>query len=599
MNLFPFFNTSRLKNEDIMITIIIMMIIFGTIVFTIIVGILINNKNKAILKEKDGVNNSYSNCILNLKSQTIKINKLNCLEEIQNIPIFDFLIKFDIKDQNDIKLWFESLIIEKEVDENKKVFIANEIKEYKQGKYLKYTRVIFNVNQIDRNKGLIYFIKEDLKNIPYQIVNKKIRGIKKSKKGHPVFYGYKEIKTLFESGAFLKGSAYFLSFQLKKDNFCGFNEKYIFYKIIDRFFKTYDESDVYILLNEENPLEILIFDSKFYTESQLNRKIEYIYNKILAICEVNSFSRFYTLVCTACKCSDLPNGFEKSYDLIKRFCINLIEEKKSYEYLDARSNDFKALQDSYSEEVSKIIRNSLIDIYFDPIIKISKNKIYISGYNYTPVVRDTSFKNYKEFKKYANKFDLRKDCFSLVIKKTINNFIAQKDNPNLRLFSLIDLQDVPYANRIFPHLSNLKECNLVLTFKNNEFIDFEDDQEYIRVVKTAQSKGYDCALYINLNDYSLKDSTYKLFNYFLFNFENYKDLKSNSIDFLRIHSLLEKFVKFDRPIMCVNVHNWTIIELLIRSGITYFSSPNVFQTSTLLSPIDKKVTRKFQNIIKE
>ena len=96
----------------------------------------------------------------------------------------------------------------------------------------------------------------------------------------------------------------------------------------------------------------------------------------------------------------------------------------------------------------------------------------------------------------------------------------------------------------------------------------------------------------------LKEGT-KIFNYFLFNLENYKELKSNSREFVKVHCLLEKFVKFNKPIICVNVYNWAVMELLIKCGITYFSSPNVFSSSTLLSPLDKKTLRKFNSIVKE
>ncbi len=588
-------------NFDYKLAIAIFVIVFMVILLVLAIVYIVLLNKKTNIKEKNRLEslNIFSDCVLNLRTQTVKIIKLNNLSEVRTIPFLDFLTQFDVKEQNELKLWFESLVVEKDPNENKKVYLATEVVHSSNKKTIKYVKTTLTVNQIDRNANVIYFVKEPQKSIPTQILFKKNK-----KKVHPVFYSYNDFKALFEAGDFKKGACYFIKLISRKDTFCSFNEKYIFYKVINNFFKYYEESNIYVLFNEENPLEILIVDvksssSKSENDRQLRNKINIIYEHLKKMCEICGFLRFFTLVAVSTKCSELPQEMEKSYDLINRFCSNLIEEKKNCEYLNAKSNDFIVLQDSYSDAVASVIRNNKIDIYFTPIIKATKKKTYIFGYSYLPKLTDEKISDYEVFKNQAARFDLRKECFSLVIKKTINNFIAQKPNSTTRLFSLIDLEDIPYANRLFPHISNLKDCNLVLTFKNNEFIDYEDDQEYIHVIKTAQSKGYDCALYININDYFLKDSTYKMFNYFLFNFDNYKELKANNREFIKIHTLLEQFVKFNKPIICVNVYNWAIIELLVKSGISYFSSPNIFSRSALLSPIDKKAERKFNNIFKE
>ena len=585
------------ENHKLGLAILIIVFLFCMVVFAIIYGVLLRKKNLMTEKKRLENSNIFCNCILNLRTQTVKIIKLNNLDDIQTIPFLDFLTNFSVKEQNDLKLWFESLVVEKDPCENKKVFLATEVIYSTNKKNIKYEKTTLTVNQIDRAANVIYFIKEPQKYIPCQIKNKKLI---KNKRNNEIFLNYSQIKSLFESNELKKGSCYFIKLISKNDTFCSFNEKYIFYKIMNNFFKYYEESNIYVLFNEENPLDILIFDSKGYTEYQLSNRVSNIYNKIQRMCDVDGFSRFFSIVAISTKCEDLSHEFDKSYGLINKYCSSMIEEKKCVEYLNAKSNDFKALQDTYSNEVSYIINNGLVNIYFDPVIKITPKRVTIFGYNYTPILSgDSKFVDFEEFKKYANKFDYRKECYSFVIRKTISNFINQKNNASYRLFSLIDLQDVPYANRLFPHISDLKDCNLILTFKNNEFIDNENDEEYIHVIKNAQTKGYDCALYRNINDYDLKESTYKLFNYFLFNLENYKELKSNSREFVKVHCLLEKFVKFNKPIICVNVYNWAVMELLIKCGITYFSSPNVFSSSTLLSPLDKKTLRKFNSIVKE
>jgi len=130
-------------------------------------------------------------------------------------------------------------------------------------------------------------------------------------------------------------------------------------------------------------------------------------------------------------------------------------------------------------------------------------------------------------------------------------------------------------------------------------IDFEDDLTYIHTIKNIQTKGYECGIIITQNDYTLKDSTYNLFNYFIFDLSSITTIKSNSREFMNLHSNLEKFVKFNKPIVCINVYSWAIMELLIKSGINYVSSKEINGGSTLLLPLEKKAERKLTTMMRK
>ena len=250
------------ENHKLGLAILIIVFLFCMVVFAIIYGVLLRKKNLMTEKKRLDNSNIFCNCILNLRTQTVKIIKLNNLDDIQTIPFLDFLTNFSVKEQNDLKLWFESLVVEKDPCENKKVFLATEVIYSTNKKNIKYEKTTLTVNQIDRAANVIYFIKEPQKYIPCQIKNKKLI---KNKRNNEIFLNYSQIKSLFESNELKKGSCYFIKLISKNDTFCSFNEKYIFYKIMNNFFKYYEESNIYVLFNEENPLDILIFDSKGYT----------------------------------------------------------------------------------------------------------------------------------------------------------------------------------------------------------------------------------------------------------------------------------------------------------------------------------------------
>ena len=115
------------ENHKLGLAILIIVFLFCMVVFAIIYGVLLRKKNLMTEKKRLENSNIFCNCILNLRTQTVKIIKLNNLDDIQTIPFLDFLTNFSVKEQNDLKLWFESLVVEKDPSENKKVFLATEV----------------------------------------------------------------------------------------------------------------------------------------------------------------------------------------------------------------------------------------------------------------------------------------------------------------------------------------------------------------------------------------------------------------------------------------------------------------------------------------
>ena len=168
----------------------------------------------------------------------------------------------------------------------------------------------------------------------------------------------------------------------------------------------------------------------------------------------------------------------------------------------------------------------------------------------------------------------------------------------MHLYCFFDISLLKYTSTIFSHIGNINEANLVLTFLNNEFIDSDDDDYYVTLIKSLKEKGYECGLKVSLNDYTLKEGIYNLFDMFFFDLHGIKNFKQNTREFLSIHSLLEKFLKYKKPLILINCPSWNSIELLAKSGITYFSSDVITPKSPMLLPLDKKATKKLLNMYK-
>ena len=149
------------------------------------------------------------------------------------------------------------------------------------------------------------------------------------------------------------------------------------------------------------------------------------------------------------------------------------------------------------------------------------------------------------------------------------------------------------------HFSGVSEISIVLCFESSEFIDSEDDLDLLKKLKLLQEKGYELALFTRSDDYILKSKTYAIFDYFFFNSEVESNVKYNSASFLKAHRFLDKIVKYNAIIVSYDAPNMQAIELLVKSGIEYFSSDALSPKSSMLLPFDKKLSKKLLNMYKQ
>lgn len=577
------------------IIIFTVVIVILALLITIIVFFKVSRKT--IAKEEKAINKYFKisyNYVINYKERTVQWFDLKDTSKINSFSFDEFLGIFEFKEHSVIDNWLYDCLNAKDLQDKQKVLLTTEIKKIDKRNFI-HSKVVLEITQLDKEKSLIYLTKNKLRHLPLSI--KKRGSFGKVKIDHKYIITQDEFVINYNKDIYRKGTMYYIMFIKKKDKFSSYNEKRMYYEMLDIFFKTIPDADIYSFLNESNSLDIFILDNRFFSNIDIKSFLEKLSNEINAYQESAGYKNVFDNVIVSAKAVDLKRNFDEMYKSLNKYALSLYEEKKLTGYYYPQSKEVKTLEQTYNGEVNKVLRNESIDIYYKPIIRIHRNKVNIVGYQSFSELKESTFADYNEFIKYANQFDLKKEAFGLSFKKAVSSFVSQNDNVLLKLFFLIELGDIPYANRLFPHVSNLKDANLVLVFKNNEFIDFEDDEEYIHTIKTLQSKGYECALLINLNDYTLKDNTYKLFDYFLFDFNSFSGLKQTSRDFVKVHSLLEKFVKFNTPMMCLNANSWSIIDMLFKSGITYFSSDVICPKNTLLLPIEKKVNKKLINMI--
>lgn len=580
--------------------------IVGAVLLMIICLIIIyltisKSKNQSY---KNRISAEFTDCrtyVVDLKTQTVSWFKLKNLRKIRTITYVEFLNFFEVKDQNNIRNWMVSLLeVETKKNGSDNVVLTNML--YKEGKrFLVYRTVLF-ASQIDKENKLIYLNADTLLHVPNDEFKKNV--FKQIRNANPLFLKHKthyllsEMKKAYEGNELIRANLYFVKLFKVLDKGIVENEYYVRYELMDYICRCFKGTDLYFYLNPDNPQEVMFIDNTLMNSYQINHKIQEILNSINELLEIYGYLNTLVPVITASKVTSLNKNFEIAYQDMQKFTQTVYNDNKNYAFYYPENSGMHSAEEGYKSEIDHILRNQLLDVFYSPVIYLLDRNTIIESYTFHVFPKSSIFKSYLELRKFCAQYEEQQKVFSISSKKVISTFLTQKGDASFKLFFPIEIVDLPFAIKSFPHINNLNDANITFLFKNNVFIDFETDPYYLRTIQNLKMKSYEIGLIITIGDFSLKDDTYKMFDLFVFDCNKLNNVKATSVDFINLHALLTKFVKFQKPIVCVNVNNWPLLELLSKSGVRYFGGDVISQYSSMLLPLDKRVIKKLSNLSK-
>ena len=258
-----------------------------------------------------------------------------------------------------------------------------------------------------------------------------------------------------------------------------------------------------------------------------------------------------------------------------------------------------ALSDSaYRTEVERIIEEKKIHYYFRPIYSV--DKATITGYFTKAVPYDAYFDSMEELKDYAIRTEDDKALFSTIVKDTIHLFLSGNAEEGNKLFFPVRMQERSHLLTTFGKLSRAHSANMVFLFNESDVysslpsFDVDAILEYMKLVKV---KGYEVGLFMNNQELKLPPRLYGAFDYFAVSFEF--AASASDMDALvrsQLHALVEKLLKYDKPIIATDVEGWASIELIVSSGMRYVSSETFAPYDLMMNPPSPKSLKRIKEI---
>ncbi len=246
--------------------------------------------------------------------------------------------------------------------------------------------------------------------------------------------------------------------------------------------------------------------------------------------------------------------------------------------------------DDSKSEVAKIVRGRKFVDKFRPVYNV-KNRA-IQGYLVRTIPVNTAFDNIEEMKNYAYRAKDSGTLFSAIVKDAVGRFTAERgDDQNLIIYLPTMVCEIGALIKSMPKMKKAKEANIMFVFKESDifaYIDKSKSENFFNVLVDLNTKGYSVAILLEDNRLLLSDTIYSRCDSFFIDFaESTGDVSGAKIR-SQIGALVDKLVKFSKPIIATNLTSWISIEMVVGAGINFISSDVFSPYDDNLKPINKR-----------
>lgn len=342
-----------------------------------------------------------------------------------------------------------------------------------------------------------------------------------------------------------------------------------------------------------------------FTDLRLNQRAQGLYlahmilNDISRYLSLNSMSSSIGVWVGAVEHENFPGDGDTIVQQARKTAQIAMEDNDLIGWYEKGRQTETLMNDvSYRTEVERIISDKKLNYYFRPIFSVDKLKTI--GYLAKAAPVDTYFDSIDELKDYAVRTQDDKDLFATIAKNVVPLFVNEKQAPTESLFYPARMDERGYMLTTFSRLGKVKDAHIVFMFGETDVkshIDINDPDALLADMRLIKAKGYEVALLLSESDLLLPSNLYTAFDYFIVSFgfagsATGLDTRIRS----ELHALVEKLLKYNKPIIASDIDGWNAIELLVRSGLNYISSEAFAPYTQMIVPLAPKNIRKIQDM---
>lgn len=282
----------------------------------------------------------------------------------------------------------------------------------------------------------------------------------------------------------------------------------------------------------------------------------------------------------------------------KRCAANAFDSTSSLYFYHQGIDDFSETEIvTYRSEVERIIYEKKIMYTYRPIYCVSRQRV-VGFLGRAEPTSDCAFDGIDELKNYAVRAKDEKNLFAAIAKNLLNTYVAERELKSQKLFYPASVSEIDNILLFFKRIRNAKDANLVFTFKEQDVLDSIDNlglEKVLSLFQELHNEEYKISFILSGKVLRIDIQALAFGDAFLVDFSSHEDEKNMDATIRsQLHALVEKLIKYKKPIIASNLKNWNAIELIVGSGIDYVTADIFAPYSQMLQAVsDKHETRIF------
>ncbi|MCQ2742173.1 MAG: hypothetical protein MJ239_02605 [Bacilli bacterium] len=526
--------------------------------------------------------NSVRVYVVDVPNDTVTYFNVTDLKRVVKIRLGDFYRRFSPNKQNRVMEWIAQIIDPKV---NYDPYLETSIM---VGKGKKPYFSMLEVDHVNHKDGRVFLLSYLL-----TYINPDKRAVYRGTT--PM----NEVVKMISAGNRNVGCTLCFRFDYKKGADAGKQINPLVYGQLKGVFAPFLSKKSYMI--DLSPNEIVFVDLR-YKEAQQGIFVgKSILNAIKRFFSLNSLTGAISVRIGLVMHSSFPLQGETIISKCSQFAASLDSEDDKqavYVYSESDKKVSRSGQFTSRTEVEKIIEDRKLSYQFRPIYSVDKERVI--GYSSKVNIDSQYFDNINELKDYALKTQDDRELFATIAKNIVPKFANEKTLVSQKLFFPVKMSERSYMLKIFAYIK-AKDQHIVFMYDESDIkANYNPDhlEDFVGDMRSIKTKGYEVGILVDQNDLGLPSQIYSCFDYFMVTFAS-AGSQTGSDTRLRaqMHALVERLLKYEKPIIASDIDGWNAIELLIRSGLNYISSDYFAPYDEMLLPVPPKSQKRIHETI--
>lgn len=558
---------------------IVLIILLMGVVAGITTFIILHASYKTHFKKIKESANSLRVFVIDSKNDTVRFFNRSRLQKKKTSSVTEFYNQFPANERPRLIAWIGKLL--EGTPDTPQYLEINVLINYNKKSFFS----LLQVEKVDREKGLIYLESYLLRYMYAQ----KSQSTQVRK-----FSSREKFSNSFNASNASKGFTFAITFFNKRTH--DEDISHLIFAQIKNVLVPYISSSRLMLEHGDN--YIVICDLKLAGKTNAVAFVNTLSNEINRLLTISARQDQIGFTFSIAENKYFVNAVDNLIETVTSLADVARDDGKKFVFFE-EGKKIKADNDSqhYRTEVERIIQDRRLKYTYQPIYNAARGRMFGYLSNVEPL--DSFFDSVSELKSYAIRTEDDKELFATISRNAITRFIQQKDGVTTRLFFPIAFNEVGYVNRTFAHISSIKEGNIVLVLNEDELLSLAKDttDSIFITIKTFKSKGYEVALLLNNNETALPSHIYEVFDFYLISVKSHIGTKkSQGRQLPSFQALIEKILRYDKPIIAIDIPTWDLVEYVIKLGLELVSSDAIALPDENVLPLTKKAIMKIKNM---